>query len=340
MSEKPYKKFAQGIFIVKAKNSSFNSDFSGLPRRLPDNTGTIYATDKALKYCVRKYLEDHNNNIFVWRRDNENGEPVTLEKNYEIFINLLKEEGLVSPDYKIGENEKKSDILKNLLQGVDVRLFGATFAKKSKRKEESKNVSITGTTQMSYGINKFNENLYYNNDILSPYLDEKENGKNKQRTLGNETKTLEAHYVYDFVINPNNLIDDLSFLEKSEREKHLLNERDIELFKEAMCKGVSYVTSASKIGSESELFMFIEMNSEEYEGKVKSYILPLMKDLVNIESKDGKTTIDLKELFKSLQNYKEYFSIIELYYDSNTTEVAGLGSMNVIKKHIVTLKNL
>ena len=53
MSSKPYNKFAQGIFIVKARNSSFNSDFSGLPRRLPDNTGTIYATDKALKYCVK-----------------------------------------------------------------------------------------------------------------------------------------------------------------------------------------------------------------------------------------------------------------------------------------------
>jgi len=339
MSDKSYKKFAQGMFVVKSKNSSFNSDFSGLPRRLPDNTGTIYATDKALKYCVRKYLEDHDGKVFVWRRNDEKGEPITLEENYKMFIDMLKEKDLLDKDYKIDKNEEKTSILKNLLNGIDVRLFGATFAKKSKTEGESKNVSITGTVQISYGINKLDENLYYNNDILSPYLDEKEKGKNKQRTLGNETKTLEAHYVYDFVINPNNLIDDLSFLGRLEREDLLLSEKDIELFKEAMCKGVSYVTSASKIGSESELFMFIEMNSEEHEGKVKSHILPLMKDLVKVESKNGKTTINLGEVFKSLKdNYKDYISAVELYFDNNVTDVIGVEGIIVSKKHIVTLK--
>jgi len=335
-----YKRFAQGIFIVKAKNTSFNSDFSGLPRRLPDNTGTIYATDKALKYCVRKYLEDHNGMVFVWRRNSDEGEPITLEENYKMFIDMLKQKDLLDKDYKIDKDEKKTSILKNLLNGIDVRLFGATFAKKSKTEGESKNVSLTGTVQISYGINKLDENLYYNNGILSPYLDKKEKGKNQQRTLGNETKTLEAHYVYDFVINPNNLIDDLSFLEKSEREKLLLNEGDIKLFKEAMCKGVSYVTSASKIGSESELFMFIEMNSEESkEDKVKSHILPLMKDLVKVESKDGRTVINLGEVFKSLNdNYKNYISSVELYYDDNVTDVVGVDGITVSKKHIVTLE--
>lgn len=319
MSDKPYKKFAQGIFIVKTKNSSFNSDFSGLPRRLPDNTGTIYATDKALKYCVRKYLEDHNGKVFVWRRYDKDSKPLNIDENYkEVFEKETPKE--------------HSDVIKSLASAIDVRLFGVTYAGKDM------NVSLTGTTQLSYGVNKFPENLFYNSEILSPYQDVNKSDA-KQQTLGNETKTLEAHYVYDFVINPNNLIDDLSFLEKSERENLLLNENDIGLFKEAMCKGVSYVTSASKIGSESELFMCIEMNSEEHEGKVKSHILPLMKDLVKVEIKDGKTAINLGEVFKSLKdNYKGYISAVELYYDNNVTDVNGVEGINVSKKHIVTMK--
>lgn len=322
MSNKPYKKFAQGIFIVKAKNSSFNSDFSGLPRRLPDNAGTIYATDKALKYCVRKYLEDHSGKIFVWRRYNKESKPLNIDENYKKVFGKETPKG-------------HSEVITSLASAIDVRLFGVTYAGKDM------NVSLTGTTQISYGINKFTENLYYNSEILSPYQDVKKSDA-KQQTLGNETKTLEAHYVYDFVINPNNLIDDLIFIKDAEREKLLLNEGDIELFKEAMCKGVSYVTSASMVGSESELFMIIEMNSEEHEGKVKSHIIPLMKELVKVESKDGKTVIDLGEVFKALKNnYKEYIDAVELYYDNNATEVAGgVDGINVTKKHIVTLKNI
>jgi CRISPR-associated protein Csh2 len=80
----PYEKFAQGIFVVKAKNSSFNSDFSGLPRRLPDKSGTIYATDKALKYCIRKYLLDSNKGqVFVWRRYDDKSKPLDIDQNYK-----------------------------------------------------------------------------------------------------------------------------------------------------------------------------------------------------------------------------------------------------------------
>ena len=53
-----YQRYASGLIIVKSKNSNFNADFTGTPRRLPDADGTIYATDKSLKYCIRKYLKD------------------------------------------------------------------------------------------------------------------------------------------------------------------------------------------------------------------------------------------------------------------------------------------
>ncbi|MGH2611440.1 MAG: type I CRISPR-associated protein Cas7 [Rhabdochlamydiaceae bacterium] len=324
MTDKLYKKFAQGLLIVRTKNGSFNSDFSGLPRRLPDNFGTIYATDKALKYCVRKYLVNKNEKIFVWRRYDENGNPLNIDENYKLVFGNEP------------SKDKKSVII-NLATATDVRLFGVTYAGDT-------NVSLTGTTQISYGVNKLDENLFFNNAILSPYADvtAKEKGKApKQQTLGNETKTLEAHYVYDFVINPNNLINSLEFISNKEREKILLQESDIKLFKEAMCKGVSAVTSSSKIGSDSELFMFVEMKADEKDGKIESHILPLMKDLVKVSNKNGKTTIDLGDIFASLAtSYKRYIAGIELYYDNNATDIIGVDGLPINKKHIVTLEDI
>jgi len=324
MVTRPYNRFAQGLLIVRAKNSSFNSDFSGLPRRLPDKYGTIYATDKALKYCVRKYLLDKGESVFVWRRYKKDGNPCNIIENYEQVFDAKQQ-------------KNKQDVVAKLASAIDVRLFGATYA-------ADVNVSLTGTTQISYGVNKFNENLFFNNEILSPYADvtAKEKGKEpKQQTLGNETKTLEAHYVYDFVINPNNLISSLESIPKEKREKLLLQESDVELFKEAMCRGVSSVISASKIGSDSELFMFVEMNASEIDGKIESHILPLMKDHVKVTNNDEKTTIDLESLFTSLtESYKKHISCIELYYDNNDTEIIGIDKFPVKKRHIVTMEEI
>lgn len=318
MVGKQYRKFAQGLLIVRAKNSSFNSDFSGLPRRLPDEFGTIYATDKALKYCVRKYLVDKNEKIFTWRRYNEKGLPLNINENYEVFFGA-----------KPADGNNKEHVVTNLSSALDVRLFGVTFAGDT-------NVSLTGTTQITYGVNKLDENLFFNNAILSPYANPKKEDA-KQQTLGNETKTKEAHYVYDFVINPNNLISSLEFIRK--KEKFLLQESDVELFKEAMCRGVSAVQSASKIGSDSELFLFIEMKATEKGGKIESHILPLMKDLVKVSNQDGKTTVDLGNLFDVLAtSYKKYIDNIEIYCD-DTTNVIGVKDLSVKRKHIVTLED-
>lgn len=319
MTDLPYRKFAQGLLIVKSKNSSFNSDFSGLPRRLPDNHGTIYATDKALKYCIRKFLIDQDEKIFVWRRYDGNLKPLNISENYQELF----------PE---ASNDKK-EVVTNLSSCTDVRLFGVTYAGDT-------NVSLTGTTQISYGINMFKENLFFNNSILSPYQN-LEDEKAKQQTMGSETKTLEAHYVYDFIINPNNLISSLGFIDDKEREKLLLQKSDVDLFKKSMCKGVSHVTSASKIGSDSELFLFMEMKSNEKNERIESHILPLMKDLVKVSNENGKTTIDLQDIFNSLiKTYKKYIDNIELYYDDDITEVTGIEGLQVNKKHIVTLEDI
>lgn len=333
MTEQQYKTFAQGLLIVRAKNSSFNSDFSGLPRRLPDNLGTIYATDKALKYCIRKYLHDKGEKLFVWRRsDRDTGLPYNIDKNYNSLFGdfpmmSIKKEG------KKTEDIDKNKILTNILECIDSRLFGFTYTGKT-------NISVTGPIQLSYGINKITENQFYSNQILSPYQNYNKK-EDKQQTLGNETKTLESHYVYDFTINPNNLINSLESVDKKQKETKYLQKSDVEEFKESMCRGVSSVTSSSKIGSDSELFLFIEMNSDEKDGLIQSNILPLMKDLVNIDSKDGKTVIDLSAVSNNLtKNYTKYINNVEMYYDDSITSVVGMNGLPVTKKHIVTLDDI
>ncbi|MBU0591328.1 type I CRISPR-associated protein Cas7 [Candidatus Micrarchaeota archaeon] len=117
-----YTKFACGIFIVRADNANFNADFSGMPRELPD--GRIYSTDKALKYCIRKYLHEvTGENVFVWRRYNADGNPFTLQEN------------MARSDLK-GSNP-----LEKALNNIDIRLFGATLAiGKEKQKTEDSDV--------------------------------------------------------------------------------------------------------------------------------------------------------------------------------------------------------
>lgn len=346
-NSEPYKKFAQGVFVVKSKNSSFNSDFSGLPRRLPDE-GTIYATDKALKYCIRKYLHDKGKGVFVWRRDNKEGGPLTLEENYKEFFDIPDSKWKNKNNKNIyWKNKNNKDILKNLLKAIDSRLFGVTFAMKS---EEKKNVSVTGSCQISYGINQMPESTFYNNEILSPY---KNKETDKQRTIGNETKTLEAHYIYDFIINPNNLISDIEFIKENERQDLLLSQDDVDEFKEAICKGVNHVNSASKIGSEGELLLFIESDTEEDENtkKLKGTLLPLMKDLIKIktpENDEQKIKIDLSEVFNKLVKYlpkdgKENPKYsIEIYYNPDFTRLEGVDKNNskVKEKNIITLKEI
>lgn len=340
MSEKnlkqdsPYRKFAQGIFVVKSKNGSFNSDFSGLPRRLPDEEGTIYATDKALKYCIRKYLHDMGETVFTWRRNDEKtGLPLNINQNYnKLFGEVPKRKGNKK------EVVDKIKMMSNLLSTIDNRLFGFTYAGET-------NISITGSTQISYGINKLVESQFYNNQILSPYQDVNK-GEAQQQTMGNETKTLEAHYVYDFIVNPNNLISDLEFIRgEEERNDLLLSQEDVNNFKKAICKGVNHVNSSSKMGCEGELLLFVESDTEKENEKFKGILLPLMKDLVKIEqgNEEEKTKVDLSKVFNKVAKYLEKSkSSLELYYNPDFTNVEGVDkeNFNVSEKNIITLDDI
>ena len=294
-----------GLLIVKSELSNFNADFTGNPRRLPDANGTIYATDKALKYTIRKYWKDNNREVFVWKtfkEDKGDYRPKTLEERFLHF-----------------EKENPIEIFEN---SIDVKFMGITFAMKSKIKGKSKNLSLTGPLQFSYGVNKLAENTLFSNQILSPYRDDKAKNDGEESdssTLGNESKGLESFYVYDFSLNPKNITN--HYEDNSEVQTKLsLTADDITDLKKALKKSVSSLNTTTKIGSENAMLLFITLpeNSEHF--------LPAMKNLVKItKTDDGKAQIDLTKVCK-LINDKNLNATIELAYNENVTEIVGADS--------------
>ena len=97
-----------GCAIIKAINSNYNADFSGLPRTLPD--GRVYATDKALKYTIKNYIKDIHTEekVFYFKTLNENLNPISLNESY------VKHFGEY-PKAKKGKNSAiiKQDVAKN-----------------------------------------------------------------------------------------------------------------------------------------------------------------------------------------------------------------------------------
>lgn len=84
-----FKKRVYGCAIVKAINSNYNADFSGQPRTLPD--GIVYATDKAFKYSIKKYLKDtyENVDVFYMKTLNDNLNPRSLDERYENLFGAI-----------------------------------------------------------------------------------------------------------------------------------------------------------------------------------------------------------------------------------------------------------
>ncbi len=289
----PFKNRAFGCVVVKAINSNYNADFSHQPRTL--NDGTVYATDKVLKYSVRHFLKKFDSeNLFYFRSLSQDMQPRTLDETYETFFGKF-------PEGKDGE--KRKVVAKNLLSCIDVRLFGGTYAGKT-------NLSIHGTVQITHGINRFPEHVIYSEQIMSPFRNPSDKSADAtMTTLGSQSKLKEGHYVHHFSINPHNL-DELVELSNGEP----LNQSDIQKLKKGLCRGVTLYDSAAKSGSENELMLFVQLK----EGSM--LVLPSFVQLIEVRN-DANRTIDLSKVSDLLakENIAKEIEKIELYVDANTT---------------------
>ena len=185
-----YKNRVFGAVIVKAVNSNYNADFSGQPRTLPD--GRVYATDKAFKYTVKNYIKDNytHEKVFYFKRLNDEFNPLTLDDTY----------AKVFPANR--DTKDKKVVAKDILSCIEIRLFGATFAKKGKGGNIA--LSVHGPVQINHGTNIWHENNIFSEQITAPFSSPGETDK-EMTTIGRQFKLQEGHYLHHFSVNPKNL---------------------------------------------------------------------------------------------------------------------------------------
>lgn len=296
-----------GCVIVKAINANYNADFTHQPRTLSD--GTVYATDKALKYTVRNYLVKQypSEKVFYFKSISDEMQPRSLKetyvKNFGEFPKVDKKEPV----------KARKIVLENLLKCIDVRLFGGTFA------EEGANLSLHGTVQFTHGVNKFVENVIYSEQISSPFRNSNEKSTDSmQTTLGTQFKLKEGHYVHHLSVNPRNLED----INKAVSNEGLTN-ADISKLKEALRNGATFYDSSSKAGVENELLLWVELN----EGS--KLVLPSFVDLISVnENKE----VDLSKIaaILSKENIKKEIKAIEIYVNEAATSVINRPEGSII----------
>ena len=305
-----------GCAMVKAINSNYNADFSGQPRTLPN--GVVYATDKAFKYAIKTYLKDvyPQEIIFYFKSLNENLNPLSLDETYVRHFG----------DYPKGSGKDKDKVLKsnvarNLLRCLDIRLFGATFAGET-------NISVHGPVQINHGVNIWKENNIFTEQITSPFSN-KANDPEAEKgmtTIGRQSKLEEGHYLHHFSVNPGNLSGIVSL---SGENAEALSDEDITKLKEAMRRGVTRYDSASKAGSENEMLIWVELKEDS------KVVLPNFSNLIVLESEkgNGKYVYDMVLLKEVLNNNKSEIKSIEVYYNKQSVELKNKPD-SVIEKEL------
>lgn len=294
-----------GCVVVKAINSNYNADFSGQPRTLPN--GTVYATDKALKYAVRNYIKDvyPDEYVLYFKRLKAEFTPDDLSEAYERHFNT-----------KV-KDDKLNIITKNLLSCIDVRLFGSTFAPKGDG-IKNKNVSLHGPVQINHGINVWKENNIYSEQIMSPFRNPDDSKEDKQAsTLGRQSRLEEGHYLHHFSVNPQNLKDMVAL---AAADAQTLSNEDIIKLKEAMRRGVTWYDSASKAGCENEMLVWVQLKENA------KNVLPNFSTLIDLrsEKKDGKCVYDFSKLKKELEKISNDLEKIEIFYNKQTVLLDNL----------------
>ncbi|MDP3912190.1 MAG: type I CRISPR-associated protein Cas7 [Bacteroidota bacterium] len=306
-----YSKRIFGAAIVKAVNANYNADFSGQPRTLPN--GVVYATDKALKYAVKNFLKENyrSEKVFYFKRFNEDFIPYSLDDAFAVAF----------PEHK--EEKDKKIIAKDLLSCIDIRLFGATFAKKSKTNNVA--ISVHGPVQITHGVNIWHENNFYSEQIMSPFRNPNEASEdNSATTLGHQSRLHEGHYLHHFSVNPKNLEEIVSLAGKDAND---LSADDISKLKEALQKGVTYYDSAAKAGCENELLVWVTLKPES------KLVLPNFTQLMKMEKEkvDGKVQLDLIELKTVVDTNTADIESIEIYLNQASIEVKNAPQNTSIK---------
>lgn len=264
------------VLGIKAINSNFNADFTNRPKTLP--SGEIFASDKVLKYAMRKFWMENNKNVFMMRSldPNKDFSIRTLDERYESLFGKIKK-------------ENKTEVYKNLFTQTDIRQFGAAFAVKNT------NLSITGAVQISQGVNKYRDSEIFEQTILSPFKNSNQESA-QNTTLGSMTLVDECHYFYDIVVNPKSYQE---YIDANITKAY--DTDDLKDLKTAALDSVTALNTNPKRGCDNEFLMIINTEDDKY--------LPNLKELISLRKEDEKIILKFEE--ESILNDLD----IEIYKD-------------------------
>lgn len=304
-----------GIVGIGAYMANWNADFTGRPKTISD--GTIFGSDKALKYSVKNYWVNQEEKILYYKSyvipdkggDKEKLQPKDLVERYQEVFGV-----------EVTDKTSSKEILKNLFSAVDVLNFGATFAVKKQ------NISLTGIVQIGQGRNKLEETEVEVQDILSPFRNSTKADADAS-SLGKKIVSNEAHYVYPFSVNPNHydqyipLVDDFEGYTVDAYEK----------LRDGFLRGATALNTNSKAGCENELALFVtcKEGSELYLPQLDAYVS------VRKSEEENKVIYDFGGLSEFLQSVTHDIDQVEVYYNPYKVLLENSSEM-AIAKHLYT----
>ncbi|WCK57158.1 type I CRISPR-associated protein Cas7 (plasmid) [Aneurinibacillus sp. Ricciae_BoGa-3] len=283
-----------GVLGIASYMSNFNADFTGNPRKFGD---MYFASNVAGKYPIRAFWNKLGERVFFIKSmkvDKEKAVPRLMDERYEfLFEKKLKP-------------KTSREIIKDLFSCVDVMNFGGTFASKEN------NISITGAVQLTEGINKYELTETIREEILSPFVNSNKEDSD-QTTLGSRSIVDEAHYFYGFSVNPLNYKEFEDVIEGFEG----YTQEAFDLYKEGCLYGVNELQSMSKVGSENEFALFVELKNHSRVSMAN------LHQYVSFENKENQRVIKLTRLMDYLKGFKNHVASIEVYFNPYTTSIIG-----------------
>jgi len=290
------KRRVYGIVGLRNKFANWNADFDGYPKRVQ---GNIYASDKAMKYVIRRFLKDKGQQVFYLKDFDEKGNVLTYTNKYKkLFPEVLNKKGQL-------DLTDQTVHLKNLLSCIDIKFFG-TVATLKESKGAGLNIGINGPVQFTHGYN-----LYENSQVVSETITTQfaSSESKSTTTIGRQVFIDEAHYFYNFALNENNLSEYENLLSEEDREKYLsISDKEYELFKEACLYAVDNYNSTTKVGCNNHFALFVETEEDVY--------LPEMTNVISLTKENEKENpvLDLVKLIDTLKEQKDSIKKVEIFY--------------------------
>ncbi|NLM75723.1 MAG: type I-B CRISPR-associated protein Cas7/Csh2 [Clostridiaceae bacterium] len=225
-------------------------------------------SDLRLKRYIRDYLLQKGHELYVQKID---GTPVTSENRIEALGN-------------------KDDIVSAAKKAfIDIRLFGATIAKKND------NHSITGPVQFNWGYS-LNPVKLLESSITSHFASD---AKNVQGAIGKDYRVQYSFIAFSGVISG------------KRAEETGLSKEDLDLLDEAMVKAIPLLATRSKIGQTPRLYMRFELKDSET-------VLKDLRNYLSIAKKEG--IEDLRDI-RNINEFSLEISDLVNYINTQTQNI-------------------